>query len=434
MDMVADIIMWMYLAEIVLKMYGFGIFVYLQDPFHKVDTTLVIATIAVSVVLQQDGGGIIVEHRLMNDKLLQVFRCIRILRILRNFTRFRVIIRTFIAMAKSFVTLLGVQFCVYYVYAIIGMALFGGVNTEWTAYKRAVLHANQIKSQTGWGSTPESHEKLLDCLFLGGHRHTAGWRRVDDEGNPDPRGELEWPTDDWLERNKYAWKRPIDHSTHKDLSDYVLKDCAGVNISGWVYWRFQIYSAYYYINNFNRFIPSLITLMALTIVNNFQVVQGVFVFPMGNAYHLYFISFFFCSVLVVANVIISFILDSFVTQYEARVDYEHDYYKVIVHSAIKRKYKDDGYQSDHYLHWRITRKPRQGLLYEQLFGSEDLSAVSDGWELQEMPYHKSHLPAPPQAAFQGVNLTKPDFSPPVTQTSVSSYNSTQKLLISSSSM
>ena len=54
----------------------------------------------------------------------------RILRMLRAFTRFKVIIRTTKAVLASFTALFILLFCVSYVYAIIGIELFGGDISE----------------------------------------------------------------------------------------------------------------------------------------------------------------------------------------------------------------------------------------------------------------------------------------------------------------
>ena len=110
-----DIIIYLFLFEVIFKMIAFGGRGYLNDTFNKLDFILTLV-------------AFIFEELLENTiKLIIIFRIIRLLRLLRAFTRFRVILRTTKAVLSSFRSLFILEFCIAYMYAILGMELFDGV-------------------------------------------------------------------------------------------------------------------------------------------------------------------------------------------------------------------------------------------------------------------------------------------------------------------
>jgi two pore calcium channel protein len=70
----------------------------------------------------------------------------------------------------------------------------------------------------------------------------------------------------------------------------------------------------YVLNNFNDFAGGLLTLFELVVLNNWQVVSQTFVDVTSKVAHIYFVLFYFMSVLVVFNLMIAFIIDTFISQ------------------------------------------------------------------------------------------------------------------------
>eukprot|EP01083_Nonionella_stella_P162360 532968_1 len=117
-DVFAIIIIYAFLAEVVLKMMAFGTRGYLNDNFNKLDCVLSILAFLFEIVLKN------------TIKIIIIFRIIRLLRLLRAFSRFRVILRTSKAVLSSFRSLFILEFCIAYVFAIVGMELFAGAVTK----------------------------------------------------------------------------------------------------------------------------------------------------------------------------------------------------------------------------------------------------------------------------------------------------------------
>ena len=82
------------------------------------------------------------------------------------------------------------------------------------------------------------------------------------------------------------------------------------------FWEY-VRNAYYYDNNMNTISNAMMVLVELTVVNQWHVVSRMFIELTSNWSYLYFYFFYFVSVLLVMNVLTAFVLDVFITQYEA---------------------------------------------------------------------------------------------------------------------
>lgn len=67
----------------------------------------------------------------------------------------------------------------------------------------------------------------------------------------------------------------------------------------------------YYTINFNDFASGLVTLFALEVVNNWQVIVSGFVGVTTAWHHAFFIAFYLVGVIVMLNVVIAFVIDSY---------------------------------------------------------------------------------------------------------------------------
>jgi len=76
----------------------------------------------------------------------------------------------------------------------------------------------------------------------------------------------------------------------------------------------------YYANNFNDMASGMVTLFELLVVNNWFVLAGGFAAAVGNWALLYFVSFHLLCVCVCLNIVVAFILDTFIQVYEGSED------------------------------------------------------------------------------------------------------------------
>merc|ERR1719285_1633521 len=70
-----------------------------------------------------------VTDQLLNSEpqtFVVIFRLLRVFRLIRGNRNFKVIVRTAFSVLPSFFVLFMIQFCVIYIFAIIGMQLFYG--------------------------------------------------------------------------------------------------------------------------------------------------------------------------------------------------------------------------------------------------------------------------------------------------------------------
>ncbi|KNC50352.1 two-pore calcium channel 3 [Thecamonas trahens ATCC 50062] len=202
----------LFFLEAVCKISAFGADFYFADGWNRFDFLLVSLTLSDIVV-----------SLAFSSFFNNVFRYLLLLRVIRLWTtmgeikRYRVLMSTLWQLLPALATYAVVQFMVFFVYAILGMALFGGL-----------IH----------------------------------------DGNP-------------------------------DLAGTVFAD------SG------------YFLNSFNDVGYAYVTLFELMVVNNWHVIAEGYVAASGTeAAWLYFISFNVIGALIIINIVIAFILEAFIIQWE----------------------------------------------------------------------------------------------------------------------
>ena len=71
-------------------------------------------------------------------------------------------------------------------------------------------------------------------------------------------------------------------------------------------------TADYYVNNFNDYGSSMVTLFELLAVNHWNVIMdGVVAVAGSHYYRIYFVSFYAVAVVMVLNLVVAFILEAF---------------------------------------------------------------------------------------------------------------------------
>ncbi|ETO23388.1 two-pore calcium channel 3 [Reticulomyxa filosa] len=112
LEILSLLFVWIFILEVVCKIMAWGWDGYFQEDFNKLDCVISVTTFFMEAFLGRAG------------KYVLVFRLIRLLRLMRAFTRFRVILKTTTAVVSSFTALFLLEFCLSYILAIIGMELY----------------------------------------------------------------------------------------------------------------------------------------------------------------------------------------------------------------------------------------------------------------------------------------------------------------------
>lgn len=135
------------------------------------------------------------------------------------------------------------------------------------------------------------------------------------------------------------------------------------------YWK-TVQDSYYFLNNMNSFVSTIIVLLELSVVNNWQIIMDMYIEMTDNAYNrLFFIVFYFCSVIVVLNVMIAFVIELFLLNYKKNYS-QNDLlfrYKQYVLQAIEYHAKEEEYEQFNIKQWNIERRLRPVLVYQMLF-------------------------------------------------------------------
>ncbi|CAF4788724.1 unnamed protein product [Rotaria socialis] len=118
---------WMFLSlfilEAVLKMYAIGVKEYFQHRWNIFDFAIVFVSTTYSLL------AAIIDSLSLNREVLDAILVIRVLRLVKligNVERFKVIFGTFSKVIPTLITYLRVMFMTYYVFAMIGMETFQG--------------------------------------------------------------------------------------------------------------------------------------------------------------------------------------------------------------------------------------------------------------------------------------------------------------------
>ena len=119
-------LLWIFVAEMVLKLLALGVYDFFRDGFNILDSFVIPLAAGAQVALnysRHSGARIVVLEK------LAFLRIIRVLRALRALRGFGVIVRTFWTIVPMFLRYVVSMLLVYYVWAMAGMELFAGTIT-----------------------------------------------------------------------------------------------------------------------------------------------------------------------------------------------------------------------------------------------------------------------------------------------------------------
>ena len=106
-------LVWIFWIEVTLRLMAFGKF-FLADPFNVIDFLVVWASWILEI-----GFDDVVSASQSNG--IVALRMIRLIRALSTVDRFKILITTSVSVIKNFCILFALEFCVFYVFAVVGM-------------------------------------------------------------------------------------------------------------------------------------------------------------------------------------------------------------------------------------------------------------------------------------------------------------------------
>lgn len=260
-----------YVLEAICKIFAAGWKLYISETWNKFDFSVVFVSFL----------GIVIQETTTSAKSSQMtvfIRSLRLLRLIRIRQTFRSVVAGMGYMIPKMGRFLSALLMVYYIFAIIGMGVFNDTVSRCSPYSGISCYNHTIACT----------EVSAPCNFY----------RLDDNGDIAP----------WVGYNMTGVSNsgcgccaPSGRDCGSEYAEPYLSTGAPHNNG----------AGYYQINNFDDIVRSYVTLFQQMIVNNWFVAMNGHVYMTSEYARIYFIIFFLLAVQVVTNIIVSFVIDSF---------------------------------------------------------------------------------------------------------------------------
>ncbi|XP_014510519.1 two pore calcium channel protein 1 [Vigna radiata var. radiata] len=119
---------WIYVVEMLLKVYAYGFENYWRDGQNRFDfviTVIIVIGETVTFAVPDDALPFIANGEWIRYLLLA--RMLRLIRLLMHVKRYRAFVATFLTLIPSLMPYLGIIFCVLCIYCSLGVQIFGGI-------------------------------------------------------------------------------------------------------------------------------------------------------------------------------------------------------------------------------------------------------------------------------------------------------------------
>ena len=132
LEQATSAITWAFIVEMLLKLVGLGCWAYWSDKWNALDGTIVLLSIfeLVLTALSQ-GTGV----KLSFLRMLRMLRILRLLKLMRSWRGLYKIVTTFVAAIPQMGNIGLLLFLTAFMFALLGMQLFGGIFTEANGYR-----------------------------------------------------------------------------------------------------------------------------------------------------------------------------------------------------------------------------------------------------------------------------------------------------------
>lgn len=158
---------WLYVVEMLLKIYAYGFSTYWQDGLNKFDftiTCIIVIGETLTFVLPNTVPIISNEEWI---RYLLIARLLRLIRLLVHVERYRVIISTFLKLIPRLTPYLAMIFCVMCLYCSLGVQLFGGLVSNYNeTLETTDLYENDYLVHN-FNDYPTGMVTLFELLVMG---------------------------------------------------------------------------------------------------------------------------------------------------------------------------------------------------------------------------------------------------------------------------
>lgn len=158
---------WLYVVEMLLKIYAYGFRTYWQDGLNKFDfmiTCIIVIGETLTFVLPNSVPIISNEEWI---RYLLIARLLRLIRLLVHVERYRVIISTFLKLIPRLTPYLAMIFCLMCLYCSLGVQLFGGLVSNYNeTLETTDLYENDYLVHN-FNDYPTGMVTLFELLVMG---------------------------------------------------------------------------------------------------------------------------------------------------------------------------------------------------------------------------------------------------------------------------
>ena len=156
LDNISNTLIYIFVVEVTLRFIAFGRY-FFRDGFNVLDFVVVYSSLFVDMF---DANGKFEGHLVDDAKLHQqsrsngivAFRLLRFVRALGTIERFKMIITTSLTVLKKIGVLFSLEFCVFYIFAVIGVFCYGGIVSKDSTLKQinAAIESEDVDDTTFW--------------------------------------------------------------------------------------------------------------------------------------------------------------------------------------------------------------------------------------------------------------------------------------------
>ncbi|KAH7288344.1 hypothetical protein KP509_31G023000 [Ceratopteris richardii] len=158
---------WIYVVEMLLKIYAYGFFNYWREGLNKFDfciTIIIVVGETLTFALPNTASIISNEEWI---RYLLIARLLRLIRLLMHIQRYRVIISTFLKLIPWLTPYLGMIFCLMCIYCSLGVQLFGGLVSNYNeTFETTGLYENDY-SVHNFNDFASGMVTLFNLLVMG---------------------------------------------------------------------------------------------------------------------------------------------------------------------------------------------------------------------------------------------------------------------------
>ncbi|XP_061352144.1 two pore calcium channel protein 1 isoform X2 [Gastrolobium bilobum] len=158
---------WIYVIEMVLKVYSYGFENYWRDGSNRFDFIITLIIVIGETITFASPDGLLFFSNGEWIRYLLLARMLRLIRLLMHVKRYRGFVATFLTLIPSLMPYLGIIFCVLCIYCSLGVQIFGGIVNAGNPELEATSLADNDYLLFNFNDYPNGMVTLFNMLVLG---------------------------------------------------------------------------------------------------------------------------------------------------------------------------------------------------------------------------------------------------------------------------